>query len=60
VRFINAPYPFEAPSTVSIEHPFQKPKEAVICPEQIGRTTESYSTWGLCWATTKRVAFVQN
>ena len=59
MRFSNTPQPFEAASTISIEHPVQKPKDAVICPEQIGRT-ESCSTCGLCWATTKRVAFVQH
>jgi hypothetical protein len=59
MRFSNAPQPFEAASTVSIEHPFQKPKDAVICPEQTGRT-ESCSTCGLCWATSKRVAFLQH
>ncbi|MGH7871862.1 MAG: hypothetical protein ACREQO_06535, partial [Candidatus Binatia bacterium] len=45
MRFSNAPQPFEAASTISIEHPFQKPKDAIICPEQIGRT-ESRSTCG--------------
>jgi polyferredoxin len=29
---------------------------AIICPAQIGRP-ESCSTCGLCWATTRRVAF---
>ena len=48
MRFSNAPFPFEAPATVSIEHPFQRPPDAVVCPEQVGKT-ESCSTCGLCW-----------
>jgi hypothetical protein len=59
VRFSNAPQPFEAPSTVSIEHPFQKPPDAIICPQEMART-ESYSTCGLCWQTTRRIAFLQH
>jgi hypothetical protein len=59
MRFSNAPYPFEVPSTISIEHPYQKPADAIICPEQTGRT-ESCSTCGLCWATTRRIAFLQH
>jgi hypothetical protein len=59
MRFSNAPQPFEMASTVSIEHPFQKPKDAIICPEQVGRT-ESCSTCALCWATPKRIAFLQH
>jgi hypothetical protein len=59
MRFSNAPQPFPVPATVSIEHPFQKPPDAIICPEQTGRT-ESCSTCGLCWATARRVAFLQH
>jgi hypothetical protein len=59
LRFSNAPVPFAGPSTISIEHPFQKPADAILCPEQIGRT-ESCSTCALCWATEKRIAFLQH
>jgi hypothetical protein len=59
MRFSNAPYPFDAPSTISIEHPYQKPSDAVVCPEQIWRT-ESCSTCALCWQSTRRVAFIQH
>ena len=59
MRFSNAPHPFEVPSTISIEDPYQKPADAIICPEQTGRT-ESCSTCGLCWATSKRIAFLQH
>jgi hypothetical protein len=59
MRVSNAPRAFEAASTISIEHPFQKPKDAIICPDQIGRT-ESCSTCGLCSATQRRVAFLQH
>jgi hypothetical protein len=57
IRFSNAP--FEMHSTVSIEHPFQKPVDAILCPEQTGRT-ESCATCALCWSTTRRVAFLQH
>jgi len=59
VRFSNAPMPFALPATTTVEHPLQVPTGSVLCPEQIGRT-ESCSTCGLCWATTKRVAFIQH
>jgi hypothetical protein len=32
VRFSNAPYPFDAASTISIEHPYQRPPDAIQCP----------------------------
>lgn len=57
IRFSNAPV--EALSTISIEHPYQKPDDAVICPEQMGQT-ESCSTCALCWQTKKRIAFLQH
>lgn len=57
IRFSNAPV--DECSTVSIEHPIQKPADAIICPEQTGRT-ESCSTCGLCWQTKRRVAFIQH
>ena len=53
MRFSNAPYPFEALSTVSIERPFQKPADAVICPNQTNRT-ESCSMCALYWSTIKK------
>jgi len=59
MRFSNAPYPFEAPSTVSIEHPFQKPGDAVICPEQVGKS-ESCTNCSLCWQSKRRIAFLQH
>lgn len=59
MRFSNAPIQFAAPATITIEHPYQRPADAILCPEQIGRT-ESCSTCGLCWATTRRVAFLQH
>ncbi len=57
IRFSNAP--LSGCATVSIEHPFQKPADAIICPAQVGKT-ESCSTCALCWATTKRIAFLQH
>jgi hypothetical protein len=59
MRFSNAPFPFDAPSTISVEHPYQVPADAVLCPEQIGRT-DSCSTCGLCWQTKRRVAFLRH
>jgi hypothetical protein len=57
IRFSDAP--MEEISTASIEHPYQKPEDAVICPEQMGQT-ESCSTCGLCWQTRKRIAFIHH
>lgn len=57
MRFSNAP--IMSRSTVSIEHPFQKPADAIICPEQLGKT-ESCSTCGLCWHSRRRIAFLQH
>lgn len=57
IRFSNAPV--DECSTVSIEHPFQKPSDAVICPQQLGKTA-SCSTCGLCWQSKKRIAFIQH
>ena len=36
MRFSNAPS--ETRSTISVEHPYQVPPDAILCPEQIGRT----------------------
>jgi hypothetical protein len=57
IRFSNAP--IDECSTVSIEHPFQKPADAIICPQQTGKT-EACSTCGLCWQSTRRIAFLQH
>lgn len=55
VRFSDAPV--DECSTVSIEHPRQKPADAIICPAQTGKT-ESCGTCGLCWHTRRRIAFL--
>ncbi|MCW5697334.1 MAG: hypothetical protein KIS96_11465 [Bauldia sp.] len=57
IRFSNAPS--DECSTVSIEHPVQKPADAVICPAQLGKT-DNCGTCGLCWATTRRIGFVRH
>jgi hypothetical protein len=57
MRFSNAP--MATRSTVTIEHVGQKPDDAIVCPEQIGKT-ESCTTCCLCWGTEKRIAFVQH
>lgn len=57
IRFSNAP--IDECATISLEHPVQKPDDAIICPEQLG-LTESCSTCGLCWSTKKRIAFLQH
>jgi hypothetical protein len=57
VRLSNAPS--ESCSTISVEHPNGVPADAILCPEQIGKT-ESCSTCGLCWGTKRRVAFLQH
>ncbi len=57
MRFSNALS--ETRSTISVEHPYQVPPDAILCPEQIGRT-ESCSTCGLCWQSERRIAFLQH
>jgi hypothetical protein len=60
MRFSNAPSPFAAgPTTITIESIRQKPADAILCPEQVGKT-ESCSTCALCWQTKRRIAFVQH
>ena len=59
IRFSNAPPSFEAPATITVEHPFQKPADATVCPEQTGRT-ESCSTCVLCWQSKRRICFIQH
>ena len=51
--------PSEKRSTVSIEHPYQAPRDAIVCPEQVGKT-ESCSTCALCWQSERRIAFIQH
>ena len=55
VRFSNAPHPEY--TTVTIEHADEKPADAIQCPQQTGRT-ENCGTCGLCWQTTRRIAFI--
>jgi hypothetical protein len=57
IRFSNAP--IEELATVSIEHPFQKPDDAIICPQQLGKT-ECCSTCALCWQSRRRIAFIRH
>ena len=57
IRFSNCP--IDECSTVSIEHPFQKPADAIVCPAQLGQTA-SCSTCALCWQSKRRIAFVQH
>lgn len=59
IRFSNAPDGFEAPATISIEHERQKPDDAIVCPQQLGKT-ESCSTCALCWHSKRRIAFLQH
>jgi hypothetical protein len=61
IRFSNAA--FEHCSTITLESPVQKPADAVVCPAQwtpSGKKSESCSTCGLCWGTTRRIAFLQH
>ncbi len=57
MRFSNGPFPLR--STVTIESVRQKPADSIVCPVQTGRS-ESCSTCSLCWATEKRIAFLQH
>lgn len=57
IRFSNAP--IDELATVSIEHPFQKPADAILCPQQMGQTA-ACSTCALCWQSTRRIAFIQH
>lgn len=63
VRFSNAPV--DECSTVSIEHPLQKPDDAIICPAQLTKAdgtpkAKSCGECGFCWHSKKRVAFIQH
>lgn len=57
IRFSDAPV--DECSTVSLEHPMQRPADAVVCPEQVGKS-ESCSQCCFCWQSKRRVAFVQH
>lgn len=57
IRFSNAP--LDQCATISIEHPYQKPDDAIICPQQTGKT-QCCATCALCWGTTKKIAFIQH
>jgi hypothetical protein len=57
MRFSNAPLDYL--TTVSIEHPVQKPEKAVICPAQEGKTAGCGSC-ALCWQSKKQIAFLQH
>jgi hypothetical protein len=57
IRFSNAPV--DECATVSIEHPLQKPTDAIICPQQLG-LTQSCSTCALCWQSRRRIAFLRH
>jgi hypothetical protein len=59
MRFSNAPFPFAFPATITIETERQKPADAILCPEQVGKT-ESCSGCALCWQTKRRIAFLQH
>lgn len=55
--------PVQEYSTVTIDHPLQCPPDAIVCPEQwtpSGKRAESCSTCGLCWTTTRRIAFIRH
>lgn len=56
-RFSNAPFLLR--STVTIESVRQRPSDAIVCQEQVGRK-ESCNTCGLCRGSTRRVAFLQH
>jgi hypothetical protein len=57
IRFSNAP--IDECSTVSIEHPRQKPANAIICPAQQNKTG-SCGNCALCWHTKRPIAFLQH
>jgi len=57
IRFSNAPV--DECSTVTIEHPLQKPDDAILCPQQLGKTA-SCATCGLCWQSRRPIAFLRH
>lgn len=50
---------FDQDCTYSIMDETERPADAFICPEQLGRTA-ACATCGLCWGTTKNVAFMEH
>lgn len=46
-------------ATVPLAHPDDCPPNAFVCPEQTGRSA-ACATCGLCWNSTKNVAFVEH
>lgn len=46
-------------ATVSVRTEEQVPNDAFVCPEQTGKTA-ACATCGLCWNTSKRVAFLEH
>lgn len=57
MRFSDAP--IDECATVSIEYPGHKPDDAVICPQQLGKT-QTCGTCALCWHSKRRIAFIQH
>lgn len=57
IRYSNGGLPIM--STVSIGSVEACPPDAFICPEQTGKT-RACATCGLCWTTTKNVAFLEH
>ena len=57
IRFSNAL--IDQCSTVTVEHPRQVPADAVLCPQQVGKTN-SCATCALCWQSRRRIAFLQH
>lgn len=57
IRWSNGFAPID--SALPIQHESDVPKGAFVCPEQTGKTT-CCATCGLCWNTSKNVAFVEH
>jgi hypothetical protein len=51
--------PIEEWSTVSIVRESDAPADAIVCPQQTGKT-QSCGTCALCWSSSKRIAFLQH
>lgn len=47
------------PATVSIKSHDEAPVDAIVCPEQTGKTA-ACATCGLCWHSQRRIAFVEH
>jgi len=57
IRFSNAP--IETCSTVTIEYAGAAPADAIVCPQQLGKT-KNCASCGLCWQTERRIAFIRH